>query len=179
VDRQHADAGGQQPSDEQPVGPLDRDTLDATLEQYSDQIADALLVGSEAPLVQQLAAVAVGDPDVVPLIGPVDSGDCGHARSSSVEVVFNRADQEVPWRVLIGRRSTAQRPVAALGASHRREAHVSRRPSTRQAPRALSRRWSALYAGQSEGTPGLRPGSLPINNPTRERNLSLTQEVAL
>jgi len=45
-------------------------------------------------------------------------------------------------RVLIGRRSGAQRPVAASGAPHRREARVSSWPSTRLARMALSRRWS-------------------------------------
>jgi len=38
-------------------------------------------------------------------------------------------DREVPWRMLIGRRSVARRPVAASGASHRREAQISPWPS--------------------------------------------------
>jgi hypothetical protein len=52
------------------------------------------------------------------------------------------ADRGAPWRALIGRPSAGQRPVAAPGASHRREALVSRGPSARQATLALSRRWS-------------------------------------
>ncbi len=51
---------------------------------------------------------------------------------------------------VIGRPSVGQRPVAALGASHR-EALVSRGPSQGQASKALSRRWSAsLHAPQSQ-----------------------------
>jgi hypothetical protein len=167
MDRDQRDARRQQPSDEQPFRALDRDALDAMVDQQLDQAADAGFVMREASLDDQLAAVLVGDTDVVPFGRPVDPGDCGHAVFSQLGLVFTQADREVPWRVLIGRPSVGRRPVAALGASHRREALVSSGPSTRLASEALSRRWSALYAAQSQGRPSLRSGL--ITHPRKER----------
>ncbi len=90
------------------------------------------------------------------------------------------ADQEVPWRVLIGRPSAGRRPVAALGASHRQEGQVSRGPSQRRASEALSWRWSAaLCAGQSESPSGLRPVSISLDFPSSEKNLPASTKVAL
>jgi hypothetical protein len=76
--------------------------------------------------------------------------DCAHRSSSPSGVRLKCADQEVPWRVLIDRPSVGQRPVAALGASHHREALVSCGPSKRQATQALSQWWSAICAEQSQ-----------------------------
>jgi hypothetical protein len=91
------------------------------------------------------------------------AADCAHKSSSSVEALLTDADQEVPWRMLIGRPSVGQRPVAALGASHHREALVSCGPSERLATEALSRWWSAMCPEQS---------ALPYSQPTRESSLS-------
>jgi hypothetical protein len=153
MDRQHADPGRQQPADQQPFGSLDRDARHAMADQQLDQRGNAGLVVREAPLDEQLAAVCLSNANVVPFGGPVDAGDCGHAVCSQLGLVFTQADREVPWRVLTGRPSMGRRPVAAPGASHRREALVSSGPSARPASEALSRRWSALYAAQSQGRP--------------------------
>jgi hypothetical protein len=168
MDRQHADPGRQQPADQQPLGPLDRHARHAPGDQQLDQRADPGLVMRETRLDQQLAAVLVGDANVVPIGRPVDPGDCGHADSSQPGLMFTQADREVPWRVLIGRPSAGRRPVAALGASHRREALVSSWPSTRLASEALSRRWSALYAAQSQGRPSLRSGLISLSGKETE-----------
>jgi hypothetical protein len=66
-----------------------------------------------------------------------------HLPSSSPRGAGSGPTCEVPWRVLIERPSVGRRPVAAPGASHRREALVSCGASARQAKQALSRRWSA------------------------------------
>jgi hypothetical protein len=179
MDREHGHAGGQQPPDQQPVRALDRHPNDPMLDQQSDQAGDARLVMGQALLDQQHAGVGVGDPHVVMLGSPVDPADCGHAWSSSVEVATRQADREVPWRVLIGWPSEGRHPAAALGASHRREALISCGPSARLASSALSRRWSALYAAQSQGRPSLRSGLITHQGketcPTAQR----TPEVAL
>jgi hypothetical protein len=181
MDRHNGDAGGEQPADEQPVGAFDRHPLDTTGDQLVDERADAPLVVGEAALQQRLTAVAVGDPDVMPLTGPVDPADCAHAPASSLEVLFNRADQEVPWRVLIGRPSAGRRPVAALGASHRQEGQVSRGPSDRQATEALSWRWQALCAAQCQAAPSLRSGEISLLGKENNNNLTASAgtEVAL
>jgi hypothetical protein len=166
MDREHGHAGGQQPPDQQPVRPLDRDACDAIRPQHVDERLDAGLVVAEA-LAGEHASVRVSDVHVVEVGSPIDSADSGHAWSSSVEVASRQADREVPWRVLIDRPSVGRHPVAALGASHRREALVSSGPSTGLASEALSRRWSALYAAQSQGRLSLRSGL--ISHTAKER----------
>jgi hypothetical protein len=44
MDREHRDAGGQQPADQQPVGTLDRRDRHGVLGEQRDQRADAVLV---------------------------------------------------------------------------------------------------------------------------------------
>jgi hypothetical protein len=177
MDRHHDQSGLQQPVDQQPVGPLERDPLDGVLAEQRDQRAQPAFVMADRAA-HERAAVLVDDADGVVVFGPVDPGKCAHRWSSSVEVASSRVEQEVPLRALIGRRSIAQRPVAALGASHPREALVSQWPSQRQATLALSRRCSTLLAGQSQASPDLRPGSHPLNPPTSENNLPATPEDA-
>lgn len=68
---------------------------------------------------------------------------CGVALPDVSDSSRPRADREEPSRCLIDWCSTAPRPIGASGASHRREALVSRGPSVRLEARALSRRRSA------------------------------------
>jgi hypothetical protein len=167
MDREHRDAGGQRSPDPQPVGTLDRHARDGVLEQRRDQRGHAALVVREARG-QQPRSVLVGDVEVMPLGSPIDPAHCAHAWSSPVEVASRQADREVPWRVLIDRPSMGRHPVAALGASHRREALVSCGPSQRLASTALSRRWSALCAPQYQGRPSLRSGLFSLSRKEKE-----------
>ena len=141
MQRQHAQAGVQQPLDQQSVRALDRDALDATADQQLTQGADALLVVGQDAFGEHLA-VPVGHQDDVLVLGPVDSCADGHATSPAIGS-STRADRELPLRVLIDGRSHALRPVAASGGSHRRGEQVSQWPSTGLATEALPRRWSA------------------------------------
>jgi len=178
VDREHDDPGRQEPSDQEPVGALDRAALHTVSEQQPDQCVDAGLVVAELFSDEQLP-VLVADVNVVPVAGPVDSAGCAHRFSSSSGVRLKNAGQEVPWRVLIDRPSVGRRPVAALGASHHREAHVSCGPSTRLANEALSRWWSAICA-ESQASPNQPSGEISLSRKENENNLSTQQgEVAL
>jgi hypothetical protein len=173
VDRQYENVGRQESPDEQPVGPLDRAALDLVTVQQFDQRTDATLVVSEL-LGSEQHSVLVGDVHVVPVAGPVDPAYCAHVFSSSVEVRLKNAGREVPWRVLIGRPSVGRRPVAALGASHHREALVSFRPSQRQARRALSRRWSAMCA-ESQASLNQRSSDITLSRKENENNPTTQQ----
>ncbi len=178
VDREHDYLGREEPSDQESVGPLDRAALHTVSEQQPDQCADAGLVMAELFSDEHLP-VLVADVNVVPVAGPVNPAGCAHRFSPSVEVGLKNADQEVPWRVLIGRPSVGQRPVAALGASHHREARVSRGPSTRLASLALSRWWSAICA-ESQASPNQPSGENSLSRKENENNPSAQQpEVAL
>ncbi len=173
VDREHREACAQKPSDQEPVGALDRAALHAMVAQQPDQSADPRLVMAE-PLGSEQRSMLIGDVNVMPLARPVDPADCAHRSSSCIEVRLKNADQEVPWRVLIGRPSVGRRPVVALGASHRREALVSCGPSVRQARVALSRRWSAMCAEQSRRSPSLRSDEISLSR--RERGSELAAQ---
>jgi hypothetical protein len=128
---------------------------------------------------REQTSVLLSDMNVVPVTGPVDPADCAHGSPSSVKACLQDADQEIPWRVLIGRPSVGRRPVAALGASHHRKGHVSCGPSQRQAPRALVRRWSAMCAG-SQASPSRPSGENSLPRKENESNLTTEQqEVAL
>jgi hypothetical protein len=115
------------------------------------------LLGSER------LTVLVGDVNVVPVAGPVNPAGCARGFSSSVEVLVTNADREVPWRVLIGRPSVGQRPVAALGASH---------------PPGGACLMTAVSAASATGAlPGVvsyvaEQSALPYSAPTRENSLS-------
>src|SRR5205814_7600108 len=98
------------------------------------------LAVDDAPLLQP-AAVRVDDDQPVLLARQVDPSGALLHRSSFALGAGCGPTGEVPWRMLIGGPSAGRRPVAAPGASHRREALVSCGPSARQASRALSRRW--------------------------------------
>jgi hypothetical protein len=162
VDREHDYAGRQQSSHEQPVGALDRAALHAVTVQQRDKRVHAKLVMAELLGSEQLS-VFVGDVNVVPVAGPVNPAGCAHGFSSSVEVLLTNADQEVPWRVLIGRPSVGQRPVAALGASH---------------PPGGACLMTAVSAASATGAlPGVvsyvaEQSALPYSTPTRENSLS-------
>ena len=167
MDRQHRDPRGQQPGDQQPVGALDRDPGDPMLDQapQSTRRSRARRGRNARPTA---ACRARRRRRRRATASPIDPAHCGHACSSPSEVASQRAGREVPWRVLIDRPSTGRHPVAALGASHRREALVSCGPSTRQANLALSRRWSALYAPQYQGRPSLRSGLFSVSRKETE-----------
>jgi hypothetical protein len=171
VNREDRDLCGREPSDEQPVGALNRGTLDGVALEQLDQRIDPVLVVSEL-LGDEHAPVFVADVNVIPVAGPVDPAACAHRSFSSIEVGLKNADQEVPWRVLIGRPSAGRRPVAALGASHHREALVSCGPSERQAARALSRRWSTLCAAQFQPSSSLRSDEISLSGKEKENNLT-------
>ncbi len=157
MDRQHLDPGGEQPADQEPVGALDREPLDLLLQQQVDQLADPLLVMDDRLLAEQ-CAVLVSDADVMLLAGPVQARHRTHARSSSVEVLTVGAADRGTVAGAHRQALEGQRPVAAWGASHRREARVSRGPSQRQARLALSRRWSsAPSTKQPPSVPGHHP----------------------
>lgn len=131
----------EQPVDDQSVGALERDPADAEGHQSPAERVDPGLVVDDASLLE-LPAFTVDDAEAVLLTGQVDACRLLHS-VSLLESGCWRPDREVPWRVLMDRPSVGRRPVAALGASHRREALVSRGPSAGQATKALSRRWSA------------------------------------
>jgi hypothetical protein len=135
------DACLEQPVDEQALRPLDGDATDAALHEQPAEPAETFLVVADTSL-EQPSAPDVDEAQPVLLARPVDPRDHFHHLSPPARV-WLRPDREVPWRVLIGGPSVGRRPVAAPGASHRREALVSRGPSTRQATLALSRRRSA------------------------------------
>ncbi|HYU62090.1 MAG TPA: hypothetical protein VEK39_15150 [Solirubrobacterales bacterium] len=132
----------EQPIDDQAVRPLDRDSRHLQLEQAADQRPQPGLAVAD-PLLFELASVAVDDDQPVLLARQVDPSDALHTLTSLIGVAGCGPTGEVPWRMLIDGPSAGRRPVAAPGASHGREAQVSRGPSTGQAPRALSRPWSA------------------------------------
>jgi hypothetical protein len=138
----HDHARLQQPVDEDPIGALDRYPRDMKLDQLATERRDPGLVVRDEALAQPRAGL-VDDAEGVFLARPVNSRNVCHL-PSSVGYLDCEAGHEEPLRVLIGWRSRAPRPVGASGASHRREALVSRGPSMRQASKALSRRWSAL-----------------------------------
>ncbi len=163
VDRQDGEAGIQQPVDQQAVGALDRNPLDAQGPHPGDQRPDpSLVVGEE--LARKLPARCVDHAKRVLLAGPVDPRRrLIHRVPPSFALPC--AGREVPLRLLIVRRSGAPLPVAASGASGRREALVSRGPSARQARRALSRRRSAsLFIPPGSSTASLRSASQSQKN---------------
>jgi hypothetical protein len=142
MDGNDGDAGVEEPVDDEPVGLLDRDPCHLLRSQSPDELCEAVLAMDDASLVDPAAAGADNEP--VLLAGQVEAGGALLHRTSFID---SRAGcgptGEVPWRMLIDGPSAGRRPVAAPGASHRREAQVSCGPSKRQATRALSRRWSA------------------------------------
>jgi len=142
VDRNDAGARLEQPVDDEPVRLLDRDPGDVELEQSPHERSHAFLAVRVAPLLQP-APVPADDDQPMLLACEVDPGRALHPASSFGRCAGSGPTGEVPWRMLIGRPSGGRRPVAAPGASHRREALVSCGPSERQANMALSRRWSA------------------------------------
>ena len=81
MDCQHAQSGGQQTPDEQPVGALDRHACDLVLEQQLDQCQQSGFVVGKALLGEHHSS-AVADANVVPLAGPIDPGNSGHGWSS-------------------------------------------------------------------------------------------------
>src|SRR5512133_673057 len=95
------------------------------------------------PSLFDLAPVSRDNDQTMLLAREIDTAGAFVHRTSLTRVAERRPTGEVPWRMLIDGPSVGRRPVAAPGASHRREALVSFGPSARQASRALSRRWSA------------------------------------
>ena len=151
VHRDHRQAGVQQPLDQQPVGPLDRDALNAEPHQLPAQPVQSRLVVRDGCRPQPLPVAVLRRPRRAcpwpspPRHTPRPSNPSHLDRPSPI------AGQELPLRVLIDGPSPGLRPVAACGTSPRREGQVSRGPSHRQASRALSRRWPAArpYPGRS------------------------------
>jgi hypothetical protein len=144
VDGQHHEACLQQALDQYPLRALDRNPLDAPTREGAAQFAQTPLVVGESPLGKGPSGL-IDDADRVLLLRPIDPGAVSfrHVRTSSLASFrCGETGREVPLRVLIARRSEARRPVAASGASHRREALLSTWPSVGLANVALSRRWS-------------------------------------
>ena len=147
MDGEGDETGVHEALDEHAVGALERHPLHTLADQQVAQLGDTTLVVANDALDGDASGL-VDDARCVCLTRPVHS--CIGSHRASIEVGAVRADQKVPLRMLIGRPSVGRRPVAALGASHRREALVSRGPSARQATLALSRRWSASLWSPTE-----------------------------
>jgi hypothetical protein len=114
VDRDHAKPGVEQPLDQHPVRPLDRDPHHLQPHKRPAQSLEPRLVVRERGS-QQLLARFVSDEHVVLLRRPINAGAIAHLRSSSCgHTARQRRDQEVPLRALIDRPCTGLRPVAAL-----------------------------------------------------------------
>src|SRR5680860_1327814 len=124
-------AGGDQPADQEAVGALDREPLDLLLKQQVERLGDPCLAVVDHPLTER-PSVLVGDPDIVLLSSPIKARAVAHRFFSSVDIDRQAADRGT---VASAHRQAleGQRPVVALGASHRREALVSCGPSERQA----------------------------------------------
>jgi len=157
VDRQDFEAGAEEALDQDPVGALDRHPSDARSLEPRGKSEDPTLVVRRGEALDHSPLVA--DADLMGLARPVDSRGWCHA-SSLVDSGRSRAGREEPLRVLIGWRSQTPRPVGASGASHRREVLASRGPSMRQAPKALSRRRSALCVQPGFSTASLHSASI-------------------
>src|SRR5919201_3914486 len=142
MDGDEGDAGVEQSVDDQPVRLLNRDPGDAEREQLPQERHQSLLAVRDAMLLDS-TSLGVEDHEPVLLARQVEPAGASLHRSSFTRVAERGPTGEVPWRMLIDGPSVGRRPVAAPGASHRREAQVSCGPSARQATRALSRRWSA------------------------------------
>ncbi len=142
MDGDDRDPSLEQSLDDHAVRSLERHPADSERGQAPQERFDSVLAVSVAPLLSR-GSVGPDDAEPVFLAGQIDP--CGplHLMPSSTRRTGSRPTGEVPWRMLIGGPSVGRRPVAAPGASHRREALVSPGPSTRQAVEALSRRWSA------------------------------------
>ena len=156
-----------------PSGRSIAQTLDLVAEQQVDQRADAVLVMAEL-LGREQRSVLVGDVNVVPVAGPVDPADCAHRSSSRSRVRLKNADQEVPWRVLIGRPSVGRRPCCRSGCLTPPGGACLIGPSERQASRALSRWWSAMCA-ESQASPNQRSSEISLSRKENENNLTTQQ----
>src|SRR5680860_1920640 len=135
--------------------------VDLLLKQQVDQLGDPCLAVVDHPLTER-PSVLVGDPDIVLLSSPIKARAVAHRFFSSVDIDRQAADRGT---VASAHRQAleGQRPVVALGASHRREALVSCGPSERQARQALSRRWSsATSTGQPPSVPGHHPATTEV-----------------
>ena len=142
VDGDDRDTRVEQPVNDEPVRLLDRDPQHLQVGEQPDQRGDPVLAVADPALLKP-SALAVDDDQPVLFAGQIKPRGALLHSSSFVSDAGCGPTGEVPWRMLIGGPSAGLRPVAAPGASHRREALVSRGPSARQASRALSRRWSA------------------------------------
>lgn len=139
VDRDHPQPSVKQPLDHRPIRALDRDELYIQPQQRVAQRGQARFVTRERRGQKPLSRFV--DQHLVLLRRPVNASEVtSHLHSSSVRT-SHRPDHEVPLRALIDWPSRRLRAIAACGTSHRREELVSCGPSTRQAPRDLSRRW--------------------------------------
>jgi hypothetical protein len=124
--------GVEQPLDQQPVRPLDRDQPHLKREQSRAQRPDPALVMPIAAALHD-PPLLVNDAYRVLLAGPIDPSETtlllhDHASPRRLTVVGG----EVPWRMLTDGALTARLPIAARGTStERREALVSNWPSAR------------------------------------------------
>jgi hypothetical protein len=142
VDRHDGDAGVEQPVDHEAVRPLERDPVDPELAQATHELGDAVLAAAD-PSLREPPSLRIDHDQAMLLAREVDPGRLLHPVSSLVRGAGCGPAGEVPWRMLMDRPSVGRRPVAAPGASHRREARVSSGPSTGQASLALPRRRAA------------------------------------
>jgi len=129
--RQHPHPRFEQPVDQQPIGPLDRDHLDREAHQCRAQRAHAILVVRERRR-HQLLSGRVLDQHVVLLRAPVDPRAITHHLPPHTQTVRQRPDPEVPLRMLIDKaldRGYVLSPLAAP--HHRREGLVFHRPSVK------------------------------------------------
>ncbi len=131
MQRQNPQPRVQQPLDEQPVGPLDRDQFDLQTHQLAAQRPHTLLVVRERRRQQPLSR-RVRDEHIVLLRRPINAGVITHLSYFLSVNSSQRPDQEVPLRMPIDRPSTmGLRPVAARGTSPPADARGTSPPAER------------------------------------------------
>ena len=162
--RQHPQARVEQPLDQQPVRPLDRDQPDIQPHQHATQPAQVFLVMRERSS-EQLLAILVGHEHVVRLRRPIDPGiPLRHLHPPVIGTPSQSPDPEVPLRMLIDKALTSSglRPVAARGTSpppgraglwqalHTRASNRGPLPAaveaTKACPMSAQERWAATAA---------------------------------
>ena len=117
--RQHPQPRVQQPLDQQPVRPLDRDQLHLQPQQRAAQRPQPLLVVRERGR-QQLLARLVAHEHVVLVRRPINAGVILHLVLLFGQVTSQRPDQEVPLRMLIDKALNGATSCCRLAAPHHR-----------------------------------------------------------
>ena len=117
--RQHPQPRVQQPLDQQPVRPLDRDQLHLQPQQRPAQRPQPLLVVHERGG-QQLLARLVAHAHIVLIARPIDAGAVTHPPSSPSGIASQLPDQEVPLRNLIDKALNGATSCCRSSAPHHR-----------------------------------------------------------